>query len=98
MNMMWPSDNTNDNSVMNSLRVMLDSLEEDMIADRPKELDEPDGIVVEEVQFLEEGEEEEEVESLAQTAESDPAKAGSGSKFSGDEESQPTISKVGSSK
>jgi hypothetical protein len=98
MNMMWPSENTDDNSVMNSLRVMLDSLEEDMIADRPKELDEPDGIVVEEVQFLEEGEEEEEVESLAQAAESDPSKAGSGSKLSGDEESQPSISKVESSK
>ena len=68
MNIMWPSESTDENGVIKRLRVMLDSLEEDMIADRPENLDKLDGASIEEIQ-------EEDIESLAGAAKAESSEA-----------------------
>lgn len=53
MNMIWPPENPDDeNHVMNKLRRMLDSLEEDMIADRPEDFNDMADVVVTKVEYV----------------------------------------------
>ena len=67
MDKTWSSQSTDDNGVMSRLRAMLDTLEEEMVADRPEEEYMLEGIVVGETQ-------EEDEESLSEAAEGDSSK------------------------
>jgi hypothetical protein len=67
MNMMWPAEDPDDEThIMNQLRRMLDTLEEDMIADRPEDFDDMADVVVTEVVYVES-----DVESSSEAAEDD---------------------------
>jgi hypothetical protein len=67
MNMMWPAEDPDDEThIMNQLRRMLDTLEEDMIADRPEDFDDMADVVVTKVVYVES-----DVESSSEAAEDD---------------------------
>ena len=72
MEITWPLEKTNENSVMYRLRAMLDLLEKDMFAIRPEDLDELEGVVVTENEM--ESSEREDVDVLAGDVEGDSSK------------------------